>query len=162
MEDGNFRHSTRFLGHRLVTSPPTNQKKVTRPSALTLNLTCKKFSLKTIAEFGVLDPESPVLLAWPWNQLFSAPNSDVLLCSATVTWTLFSNTFIPIGLHTSSCSCWKTCITVKISLLKANSNSIYFMIISKVSIIISSSSLAPHLNHCTILLCFRVFCLLQA
>ena len=28
VEDGNFRPSTRFLGHRPVTSPPTNQKKV--------------------------------------------------------------------------------------------------------------------------------------
>ena len=37
VEDGNFRLSERFLEHRPVTSPPTNQKKVRHPAALTTN-----------------------------------------------------------------------------------------------------------------------------
>ena len=41
VEDGNFRLSTRFLEHRPVTSPPTNQKKVTHPEAFTLNFAYK-------------------------------------------------------------------------------------------------------------------------
>ena len=34
VEDGNFRLNTRVLGHHSVASPPTNQKKVTHPAAL--------------------------------------------------------------------------------------------------------------------------------
>ena len=34
----NFRLNTRFLEHPSVASPPTNQKKVTHPAALTPNL----------------------------------------------------------------------------------------------------------------------------
>ena len=41
VEDGNFRLSTRFLEHLPVTSPPTSQKKVTHPAALTPNLPLK-------------------------------------------------------------------------------------------------------------------------
>ena len=38
VKDGNFRLSTRFLEHRSVASPPSNQKKVTHPAALTYNV----------------------------------------------------------------------------------------------------------------------------
>ena len=34
VEDGNFRLNTRFLEHSSVASPPTNQKEVTHPAAL--------------------------------------------------------------------------------------------------------------------------------
>ena len=37
VEDGNLRLNSRFLEHCSVTSPPTNQKKVTYPAALTPN-----------------------------------------------------------------------------------------------------------------------------
>ena len=37
VEEGNFWLSARFREHRPVTSPPTNQKKVTHPAALTPN-----------------------------------------------------------------------------------------------------------------------------
>ena len=37
MEDGNFWLSPRYLEHRPVTSPPTNQKKVAHLAALTPN-----------------------------------------------------------------------------------------------------------------------------
>ena len=53
VENGDFRMSSRFLGHRPITSPPTNQKKVTYPVALPLNFAYKNFSLKTMGEFGV-------------------------------------------------------------------------------------------------------------
>ena len=38
VKDGNFRLSTRFLEHHSVALPPTNQKKVTHPQTLTLNV----------------------------------------------------------------------------------------------------------------------------
>ena len=38
VEDGDFRLSSRFLQHCSVTSPPTNQKKVSHPAALIPNL----------------------------------------------------------------------------------------------------------------------------
>ena len=34
-ENANTRLNTRFLEHRLITSPPTNQKKVSHPAVLT-------------------------------------------------------------------------------------------------------------------------------
>ena len=43
VEDGNFRLNTRFLEHSSVASPPTNQKKVTNPAALTPNVACLLF-----------------------------------------------------------------------------------------------------------------------
>ena len=75
-EDGNSRLSTGFLEHRPVTSPPTNQKKVTHPAALTPNFAYKNFSPKTIGEFRFFEHQPPVLLARPCNKPFSAPNSD--------------------------------------------------------------------------------------
>ena len=100
MEDGNFRLNTRFLEHGPVTSPPANQKKVTHPAALTRNFAYKNFSLRTIGEFGVFEHEPPILLAWPYNKLFSAPNSNVSICLAFTVHRahelVFSNT---LGLH---------------------------------------------------------------
>ena len=68
VEDGNFRMSARFLEHHPVTSPPTNQKKLTTCS-LHPKFDFKTVSPKTIREFGVFEHESPVLLAWPCNKL---------------------------------------------------------------------------------------------
>ena len=84
VEDGNFRPSTRLLEHRPVTSPPTNQKEATHPAAFTLNFAYKNFSPKTISEFGGFEHEPPILLAWPCNKTFSAPNSDVSVCLASL------------------------------------------------------------------------------
>ena len=80
VEDGNFRLRTIFLGHFFVTSPATNQKKATHPAALTPNFAYKNFSPKTIREFGVFECEPPILLAWPCNKIFSAPNSGISVC----------------------------------------------------------------------------------
>ena len=63
---------TRFPEHCLVTSPPSNQKKVTHPAALTPNFAYKNFSLKTIREFGFFEYEPPIFLGWPCNKPFSA------------------------------------------------------------------------------------------
>ena len=71
VEDGNFRLGAWFLGHRPVTSPPTNQKKVTNPAALTPNFAYKNFSPKTIGEFGIFEHKPPILLDWPCNKPFS-------------------------------------------------------------------------------------------
>ena len=46
VEGGNFRLSPRFLEHRPVTSPPTNQKRVTQPAALTPDFAYKNVSPK--------------------------------------------------------------------------------------------------------------------
>ena len=48
VEDGNFRLRARSLGHLPVTSPPTNQKKVTHPAALTPNFAYKNFPPKPL------------------------------------------------------------------------------------------------------------------
>ncbi|XP_026984495.1 zinc finger protein 736-like [Sagmatias obliquidens] len=61
VEDGDFRLSIRFLGHHPVSSPPTNQKKVTHPAALTPYFAYKNFSLKTMGEFGVFYSTSHLL-----------------------------------------------------------------------------------------------------
>lgn len=52
-ENGDFRMSSRFLGHHPITLPPNNQKKVAYPVALPPNFAYKNFSLKTMGEFGV-------------------------------------------------------------------------------------------------------------
>ena len=53
VEVGNSRLGTRFQEHGSITSPLTNQKKVTHLASLTPNFAYKNFSLKTIGEFGV-------------------------------------------------------------------------------------------------------------
>ena len=75
VEDGNFRLSTGFLEHRPVTSPPTNQKKVIHPVAFTPNFAYKNYFPKSIGELRSFEHEPPILLAWPCNKPFSAPNS---------------------------------------------------------------------------------------
>ena len=74
VENVNSQQSTRFLEHHLVTSPPTNQKELTSCSP---NFAYKNFSLKTIRDFGGFEHEPPILLAWPCNKTFSAPNPSV-------------------------------------------------------------------------------------
>ena len=83
VEDGNFRLSTRVLEHCPVTSPPTNQNKVTHPAALSPDFDYKNFSLKTILEFRILEHEPPILLARPYHKSFSAPNLNVSVCLAS-------------------------------------------------------------------------------
>ena len=85
VEDGNFRLSTRFLGHCPVTSPPTKQKEVTHLEALTPNLAFKNCSPKTTWDYGGFEhAPSPILLAWPCNKPFSAPNFNVAVCLASL------------------------------------------------------------------------------
>ena len=47
MEDGNFRLSTRFLERHPLTSPPTNQRRITCPAALPTNFAHKNFFPET-------------------------------------------------------------------------------------------------------------------
>ena len=84
VEGSNFRLGTRFLEHHPVTSPPTNQKKVTHPAALTSNFAYENFSPKTITEFGLFEQKPPGLFAWPCKKSFSAPNCDVSVCLASL------------------------------------------------------------------------------
>lgn len=52
LEERNFRLSTRFPEHHLVSSPPANHRKVTYSAALTPNFALKNSSSQTIEEFG--------------------------------------------------------------------------------------------------------------
>ena len=76
MEDGKFRLSTRFLELHPVTSPPTNQKKVTRPAALLPNSAYKNFPPKSLGEFQVSEQKLSILLA----QFSSVAQSCPTLC----------------------------------------------------------------------------------
>ena len=80
----NFRLSTGFLEHCPVISPLTNQKKVTHPADLTTNFVHKNFSPQTIREFWSFEYKPPILTAQPCNKTFSAPNSDVSVCLASL------------------------------------------------------------------------------
>ena len=53
-ENANTRLNTRFLEHRLITSPPTNQKKVSHPAVLTPNFTYKTLPGKPSESLGFL------------------------------------------------------------------------------------------------------------
>ena len=81
VEDGNFRLSPRSLEHRPLTSPPTNQKKVTHPAAHSkFCLKKKNLSPNTMGEFRVLEHEPSVLSSWSCNKPFSAQKADVPVC----------------------------------------------------------------------------------
>lgn len=58
----------RFLEPRPATSPPANQKTVTRPDALTPNFAIKHVSPKTVRGFRVFEYEPPILRARPCLQ----------------------------------------------------------------------------------------------
>ena len=74
----------KISGVPLATSPPTHQKKDMHPATLISNGAYKIFSLKTIQEFGFLEHEPPILLAWPCNKPFCAPDPDILVCLASL------------------------------------------------------------------------------
>ena len=86
-----------------ATSPPTNQKKATHPTAFTSNFAYKNCFPKreTVGEkfgkFRAFEHESPVLLAWPHNKPSPAPHSDIYVLywfhCALGTWNQFSNNF---------------------------------------------------------------------
>ena len=109
VEDDDFMLNTGFLEHHPPTSPSTNQKKVTHPEALTLNIAFKYFSLEVIREFWFSWVPS-VFLAWPCNKTFSVPNSDVSgLFNLTVHWAhklVFSNKKIPVAVSTTYDENW--------------------------------------------------------
>ena len=64
-QEDNFRERTRFLKHRPSSASTTNQKKATRPSALTPCSAHKNCSLKTMRECQGAEHEPPNLRAWP-------------------------------------------------------------------------------------------------
>lgn len=69
---------------------PTNQSEDAHtPCHPSPKICLKNSSLNTIREFGSFEHEPPVLLAWPCNKPFSAPNSEVSvwLHHASGTWT---------------------------------------------------------------------------
>ena len=85
-ENANTRLSTRFLEHRLITSPPTNQKKVSHPAVLTPNFAYKTLPWTPSESLGFLAwaVHSPCLFC---NKLFYATNwyldlFGLLLCRA--------------------------------------------------------------------------------
>jgi len=84
LDEPTFRLSTRFPEHHSTASLPTNQKKVTHPEALTLNVAYKNSSPNTTREFGSFEQGPPILLACPCKKPFSAPNSDFSVCLASL------------------------------------------------------------------------------
>ena len=100
VEDGNFRLSIstwtpdwlepkgcclRFLGHHPVTSPPINQKKATHPAALPQNLPLKILPSNPSESLGFfLSMSCSCSLLGPCNKPFSAPNSDISVCLASL------------------------------------------------------------------------------
>ena len=77
-----------FLEHHPVTSTPTNQKKITNP----YNPAPQILPIKTIGKFGPFEHKSLILLAWPCNKLFSAPDSDIWVC-LTSSYISYTNEF---------------------------------------------------------------------
>ena len=65
VENGNFRRSTRFLECHPVTSPPTNQEKITHLAALTSNLPIKTVLPKTFKNSCFLSMSCPFSLHGP-------------------------------------------------------------------------------------------------
>lgn len=64
-----------------VSSPPTNQKKATHPAVLPPNFAYKNSSLKTMRVFGFFEHWA---IHSPCSKLFSAPNSAILVCLASL------------------------------------------------------------------------------
>lgn len=62
-----------------MASPPINQKKATRPAALTPNFAHKTSPPKTIREFGGFERESPILLASPGDKPHSAQKKIIII-----------------------------------------------------------------------------------
>ena len=105
VEDGNFRLSTstgtpdwleqegwwlRFLEHHPLTSPPTNQKKVTHPAALTPNLSLKTLPWNSLGSSGLLSMSHSFSLVGPAINLslLQTPTFQFLwFHGASGTWT---------------------------------------------------------------------------
>ena len=84
-ENGNFRLSTRFLGHHhAVASPPTNQKKVICPAAITPNFAFKNSYPRWLESLRFLSMSCLFSLLGPCSKPFSAPNSNVSICLASL------------------------------------------------------------------------------
>ena len=77
VEDSTFRLSTRILEPCSVILPSPNQKKVTCPATLTPNAAYKNSPPKPLGSFGFLEHEPSILLAWPCNKPFFAPDSNI-------------------------------------------------------------------------------------
>lgn len=74
----------RFLDHHPVNSPPTNQRKVTQQQTSPPNSAYRNSSLKSSGSLGLLSMNCSVLLAWPGDKPFSAPNSSFSVCLASL------------------------------------------------------------------------------
>lgn len=74
----------RFLDHHPVNSPPTNQRKVTQQQTSPPNSAYRNSSLKSSGSLGLLSMNCSVLLAWPGDKPFSAPNSNFSVCLASL------------------------------------------------------------------------------
>ena len=62
----------------------SRQRKVTPLVILTLDFSYKNLPPKTIGDFGVFEREPLVVLAQSCDKTFSASNSDILVCLASL------------------------------------------------------------------------------
>lgn len=83
VEEGNFGLNRKIFGQPPAT-PSTNQEKGTHPEPSSQLLPIKTFFPKTIEELKFSEHKPPILLAWPCNKPFSAPNSNFSLCLASL------------------------------------------------------------------------------
>ena len=83
MEDENFRMEHKIPRAPLCYLTTTQSERSHTPYSLHPKA-YKIFCLKTIEEFRGFEREPPILLAWPCKELFSAPNSDVLVYMASL------------------------------------------------------------------------------
>ena len=83
VEDSNFRLSSRFLEHHPVTSPPTNQKKVTHSTALTPNFAYKNFSPKTIRGASLVAQWLRIHLPMQGTRVQALGQEDPTCCRGT-------------------------------------------------------------------------------
>ena len=63
---------------------PNKQKPKTKTNKNKTKKPPKHFFLKAFGEFEGFEREPPILLAWPCNKLFSAPDSDILVSLASL------------------------------------------------------------------------------
>ena len=85
MEEGKLMLNARFLEHRPVSLPSTNQKKVMHPAAAPQILPRKVSPPKPLTRSRILSTSHPFFLL-DSNKPFTAPKSDVLVGLASVCW----------------------------------------------------------------------------
>lgn len=75
---GTRRLMTETPGPPLCSSPPTNQRRIIHPTALTPNSACENSAPKTIEDFRSFEHQLPVI------NLYSTPNNHDLVCLASL------------------------------------------------------------------------------